>query len=68
MQKRVYAHMRTVTAQISLRIHAVQSGPSLSANRIMRYYRMYAWRAKGPEDTYFAHAQDDLNLQNFAHV
>ena len=64
MQKHVYAHMRTVTAQISLHIHAVQSGPLLSANRIIGYYRMYEWKAKGPEDTYFAHAHDDLNLHN----
>ena len=31
---------------VSLRIRAVGSGPSLSANRIIGYYRVYEWRAK----------------------
>ena len=37
--------MRTAKAQISLHIRAVCSGPSLSANWIIGYYRMYEWRA-----------------------
>ena len=45
MRQRVFGHMRTAKAQISLRIRAVWSGPSLSANRIIGYYRMYQWRA-----------------------
>ena len=45
-QKRVFGHMRAAKAQISLRIRAVWSGPSLSANKIIGYYRMYEWRAK----------------------
>ena len=36
----VSGHVRLAKAQISLRIRAVWSGPSLSANRIIRYYRM----------------------------
>ena len=38
--------MRTAKAQIRLRISAVWSVPSLSANRTTRYYRMYEWRSK----------------------
>ena len=41
-------YMRTAKAQISQRIHAIWSGPSLSADRIIGYYRMYEWRAKAP--------------------
>ena len=46
MRKRVFRHMRTAKAQISLHICAVKSGPSLSASRIIGHYRMYEWRAK----------------------
>ena len=46
MRKRVFGHMRTVKAQISLRIRADWSGPSLSANKIIRYYKMYECRRK----------------------
>ena len=45
LRKRVSGHRRTVKAQISLRTCAVWSGPSLSANRIIGYYKMYEWRA-----------------------
>ena len=45
MRKRVFGHVRTAKAQISLRISAVWSGPSLSANWIIGYYTMYKWRA-----------------------
>ena len=45
MWKPVLGHMRTAKAQISLRICAGWSGPSLSANRIIGYNRMYEWRA-----------------------
>ena len=41
MQKRVFGYMRTVKAQICLRIRTVWSGPSLSANRVTGYYSMY---------------------------
>ena len=44
MQKRVFEHMRTAKAQISLRIRAIWSGPSVSANRIIGCNRMYQWR------------------------
>ena len=40
MWKSVFGLMRTATAQIRLRIRAVWSGPLLSANRIIGYYRM----------------------------
>ena len=40
LQKRVSRHMRTSKVQIRLRVRAVWSGPSLSANRIIGYCRM----------------------------
>ena len=43
---RVFRFMRRAKVQISLRIHAVWSRPSMSANRIIGYYRMYEWTAK----------------------
>ena len=46
MRKRVYGQTRTAKAQISQRIRAVRPGPSLSAYRIIRYYRMYEWKTK----------------------
>ena len=42
----VFRHMWTAKAQIRLHGCAVWSGPSLSANRIIGYYRTYEWRAK----------------------
>ena len=50
-RKLVYGHMRTATAQIKLHTRAVWSGPSLSANSITGYYRMYQWRPKTPNET-----------------
>ena len=59
--------MRTAKAQISLRIRAVWSGPLLSANRLIVYYKMYEWRAKAwiilcactgwSESAHFAHVR-----------
>ena len=53
--------------QISLHIHAVWSEPSLSANRIIGYYRMYEYRAEAQmipcicagwsESAHFVHVQ-----------
>ena len=40
MQKRVFGHMRTANAQISLRIRAGWSGHSLHANKSNGHYRM----------------------------
>ena len=51
LRKHVFRHMWTAKAQISLRIRAVWSGPSLSAKRISEYYRMFQWRAKCPDET-----------------
>ena len=45
MRRRVLEHMRIAKTQISLRICAVWSRPSLSAVRIVGYNRMYQWRA-----------------------
>ena len=45
MQKHVFGQMRTTKAQNSLYIGMGWSGPSLSANRIIVYYRMYEWKA-----------------------
>ena len=45
MRQRIFGHMRTAKAQISLRIRAVWSGPSLSANKLIGK-EMYEWRAK----------------------
>ena len=47
MRKCVFGHIRTAKAQTSLRIHAVWSGPSLSGNRTIGYYRMYQGGIKG---------------------
>ena len=47
-------------AQISLRIPAVWSGPSLSTNNIVGYYRM---ENKGLDE--IAHGQDNLKLRRF---
>ena len=60
MRKRVFGQLWTAKIQISLRIRADWSGPSLSSNRIIGYYRMYEWRAK--PGLYFA-LKDDLNLR-----
>ena len=46
MGKHVFEHMWSAKAQISLHICTVWSRPSLYANRIMGYYRMYHWRTK----------------------
>ena len=46
IQKCVIRHMWTVKAQIRLRIRAVWSGPSLSTNTIIGYYKMYELRAE----------------------
>ena len=51
MQKRVFGHMRTAKAQISLCIRTVWSGPSLTANKMIGYYRTYERRAKARHDT-----------------
>ena len=40
-RKHVFGHILTANAQISLCIWAVWSGPTLSANRIIGYYRIY---------------------------
>ena len=67
IRKRVFVHVRTTKAQISLCIHTVWTGPPLSANRIAGYYRMFQLRAKTRiilcdctgwcEDTHFAPAR-----------
>ena len=44
MRRRVLRHMQTAKAQISMRIHAAWSGPSLSANRVIRHCRMLQQR------------------------
>ena len=56
--KRVVWRMRTAKAQIRLRIRAVWSGPSHSANVIIGYYRMYGEQKTGWN---FSHA-------HFTHV
>ena len=65
MRKRIFGHMRTANAQISLRIRAVWSGPSMSANRIIGYHKMCEWKiqvrmvfcvcAGWSESVHFAH-------------
>ena len=45
MRKYVFEYRRTARALIRLRIRAVWSRPSLSANRIIRHCRMWKWRA-----------------------
>ena len=66
MRKSVFGHMQTAKAQISLCTRTVWSGPSLSASKIIGYYRTYKWRAKArmrlcacagrPESAHLAHA------------
>ena len=48
MWKRVFGYVRIAKAQIRLRIRAVWSGPSLSANRDIEYYRI---EGKCPDET-----------------
>ena len=60
VRKRVLGHMRIANAQISLCINTVWSGPLLSANGNIRYYRMFQWGQR--PGWYFAHEQDDVNL------
>ena len=65
MRKCDSGQMRTAKAQISLRMRAVWSRPSLSAYRITGYYIMYECRTKGwmmlcacarwSESAHFAH-------------
>ena len=57
MQKRVFGHMQTAKAQISLRIHAVCSGPSLFAYRIIN---------KGPNDILCMHGWSQSG--HFVHI
>ena len=59
MRKRVSGHLRTAKAQTSLRIRAVWSGPSLSANRILKYYRWSNGEQRHGWD--LAHAQGNVN-------
>ena len=61
MRKRVLGHMRTVMAQISLRIREVWSGHYLSTNGITGYCWMYHRKQK--PGWFFAYAHDDLNLR-----
>ena len=60
-RKRPTRHARTAKAQIRLRISAIWSGPSLSANRIMDTIECIDGEEWPGCD--FAHAQDDLNLR-----
>ena len=58
MRKRFFVHMRTAKTQISLRIRAVWSGPSLYANRIIGFYRINELTANAR----LIHAQDELGV------
>ena len=65
-------HMRAAKTQINLRIRAILSGHSLSANKIIVYYRMYEWRAKArmilcacagaPESAHFMHVRRQFSV------
>ena len=71
-KKLVFGHMRTAKAHINQRIHAVSSGPSLFANRITWYCRMYKLRpktqtilyacAEWSESAHFAHVRKTFSL------
>ena len=61
MQKRVFEHMQKANAHIHMRMRTVWPVPSLSANRIIGYYRLYDWKTKARMN--FTHAQDDLILR-----
>ena len=56
MRKRVFEHMWAANAQISLRIRAVRSGPSLSEHRSFDTIECFNGD-KCPDET-FAHVQD----------
>ena len=45
VRKHIFERMRAAKAQISLRIRADWSGPSLSTNRIVGHNKMYEWKA-----------------------
>ena len=71
-RKCAFGQIRKAKAQISLRIRAVCSGPSLSADRIIGYYRTDEWRfyaqlilcacAGWFEAAHFAHARRCFTL------
>ena len=46
MRTRVFVHMRTMQAQISMQNRTAWWMQKLSADRIIGYYTMYKWRAK----------------------
>ena len=50
MRKRICGHVRTAKAQISLCVRVVWSRPSLSAIRIIGYYRILWMESKVPND------------------
>ena len=45
LRRRTFKQLRTGKALIRLRIRTVWSGPSLSTNEIIGYYRMFRWKA-----------------------
>ena len=61
MRKRVFLHVRTAKAQISLHIHIVWSGPSLSTNKIISLVLQNVWTGERKPRWYFVHVQDDTN-------
>ena len=65
-RKLVFGHLRAAKALIRLRIRAVWSGPSLSANRVIGYCRMWEWRANTRMIRYACAGWSES--ANFAHV
>ena len=61
MQKSVFGQMRTVKAQISLRIRAVWSVPSLTLSESLG--TVECMNGEQRPGWYCVHVQDDLNLR-----
>ena len=68
IRKLFFGHMRTAMVQISLRIHAVWSGPSLSVNRINWHYRMHQWWASPRMIHVLCACADEFKSLHFAYV
>ena len=67
VQKCDFGHMQTAKAQTSLGIHVVWSGPSLSAYRIIRYYKECTNKEQIPGWD-FAHVWDEYDSMQFGHA
>ena len=63
MRKRVFGHMRTEKAQVSLRIRAAQSDQDLYCPLTELFDTIECIIEEQRSSWYFAHAQDDVNMR-----